>query len=334
MGRQGPNFELCLTVKYVPRRGDRRAAYVPLFGKALMTTETTTAQELRADDPQANAALIKLFTRISEVSSLPTVARQIIQVADDETTGASDLLKAIETDPAMAARVLRRANSSYYGLRNEVSDLQMAISLLGFREIRNLALTVYVARIFRDSGDFAYYNREALWDHLVGVAAAARLLCQGAHRGRADEAYTAGLLHDIGLILLDQYLRKHFCKVIENLSEDVPTPQLERTIFPFDHAELGAFVIERWNLPPQVVDAVRFHHNPQDYDGPHADLVNLVAVANYLVSRSGFPALGVQNVSPPHNSVYQALGFSEAELAEVCQKLTPTLEAATSMAVL
>jgi putative nucleotidyltransferase with HDIG domain len=299
-----------------------------------MVAPTKPSPQPGAKSPEAQAALVKLFTRISEISTLPTVAQQIIQIAGDERSGASDLLRAIETDPAMAARVLRRVNSSYYALRNNVADLQMAISLLGFREVRNLALTVYVARIFRDCGDIGYYNREALWDHLVAVAAGARLICQVCRRGSPDEAYTAGLLHDIGLILMDQYLRNHFCKVIQQLSETETTPQVEHKVFPFDHGELGAFVIERWNFAQQIVDAARFHHTPETYKGAHGDIVHAVAVANYLVSRSGFPALGVHNVSPPGASVYAALGLHESQLAEICRRLDPALESATSMAAL
>src|SRR5690606_37763792 len=109
-------------------------------------------------------------------SSLPTVAMRVIDVAGDQSACSDDLLQVVESDPALATRILRTVNSSQFGRRHQVQNLKDAITLLGFKEIRNLALTVYVARQFQDSGTYRNYSRQGLWSHMVAVGNAARMV--------------------------------------------------------------------------------------------------------------------------------------------------------------
>ena len=197
------------------------------------------------DDPQhapAEVLVKRLFARIGEVSSLPMVAVRIIEVAGDSTAGAEDLHRAIQFDAALAVRVMRTVNSSYYSLSNRVADLKLAIALLGFKEIRNLAITAYVAQLFKRAAGHGTYTREGLWNHLIGVGTVARLIAQTCRKVPPQEAYLAGLLHDLGLILTDPYLHKPFCKVVDALNEETPICEVEREILGFDHAQLGEFV--------------------------------------------------------------------------------------------
>lgn len=277
-------------------------------------------------------ALEKLFARIGEVSSLPTVARRILSLAEDDNSRADDLREAIQSDPVLVARILRRLNSSYYGLSQKVADVRTAVSLLGFREVRNLAMTVFVSRIYETPGDHGSYKRSNLWAHSVAVAAAGRLISRVCGRGASEEAYIGGLLHDIGYILIDQTLKRHFNRVIDQLSPEVPTFVIERQILSFDHAMLGGFVAQRWNLPEQVADAITYHHQPWCYEGPHRDLVQVVAVANYLCSRAGWTSLGLHNVPPPPDEVYAGLGLDQVSLAIIWEELEPTLEKASALA--
>src|SRR4029078_1646146 len=134
------------------------------------------------------------------------------------------------------------------------------------------------------------YCRESLWSHSVGVAVASRLVARVCGRRACEEAYIGGLLHDIGLILLDQTLQKHFHKVIDLINEATPTHIVETKVLSFDHALLGGFVARRWIFPDAVADAITYHHQPWCYSGPHKEMVQVVAVANYLCSRAGVAA--------------------------------------------
>lgn len=278
-----------------------------------------------ARTPEQAAALQKLFTRIGEVSSLPAAALRILNIAGDETAGAAELLEAVEADPSLAVRVLRTVNSGFHSVRHRVASLKTAITLLGVKQIRNLALTVHVSRMFAAPGDYRTYRREGLWRHLVAVAATSRLLAETTDAAPREEAYVAGLLHDIGLILLDQHLRKQFKQVLDTVDQFATTSDAERAVLTFDHAELGQFVTGRWNLPRTISAAAGFHHRPADYEGPHRTMVNLVTVANYLCARHDITSLGVDKLAPPPESVYLELGIHSAEMSLVLTRLEETL---------
>jgi putative nucleotidyltransferase with HDIG domain len=297
-----------------------------------MNDQATMRPDSGPSDEDRLVRLEKLFDRIGEVSSLPSVVSRILEVVNNETTGGDDLLKAIGGDPALAARILRTVNSASYGLRRAVTDLKSAIGLLGFREIRNLAFTIYIARSFKEGIGYRTYSREMLWNHMVAVAIAAKLVGGVCGRVPGDEAYLAGLLHDLGLILIDQHIQHRFRKVIDRLTDDTPTCAIERDVLGFDHTEIGEFVARKWRFPAQVTDAIRFHHAPAAYRGEHKLLVYTVSVANYLVSRCGPTSLGVNNVAMPGPDVFAGLSLHNEQLREVCERLDESLDAASTIA--
>jgi HD-like signal output (HDOD) protein len=277
-------------------------------------------------------ALEKLFARIGEVASLPAAAERVLRITENENADANELCEAIQNDPVLVARVLRRLNSSYYSLSQKISDLKTAVNLLGHREIRNLALTVFISRIFEGGIAHGSYSRENLWSHSVGVAVASRLVARVCGLAGCEEAYIAGLLHDLGLILIDQTLCLHFHKLIDTIDEQTPTHVVESRLFAFDHAMLGGFVARRWNFPDSVADAITFHHQPWCYEGQHKEIVNVVAVANYLCSRAGVTSLGVHNCPPPPDEIYRGLGLDQVTLAIIWEELDAALEKAASLA--
>jgi len=277
-------------------------------------------------------SLERLFARIGEVATLPAAAERVLRITADENGDVEKLRQAIQGDPVLVARLLRRLNSSYYALSNKVCDLKTAINLLGFREIRNLALMGCVSRLYEGGTAHGAYRRENLWTHSVAVAVAARLIARVCGHAGCEEAYIAGLLHDLGLILLDQTLRRHFFRVLDGLDEQTPTHLVESRVLSFDHALLGGVVGQQWNFPDSVVDAITFHHEPANYRGPHRELVNIVAVANYFCSRAGVTSLGIHNVQPPPEDVYQALALDQVTLAIIWEQLDTALETANELA--
>lgn len=299
-----------------------------------IVTETPVLRSPHAGDfsPQRQAALERLFGALGELACLPAASTRVLELTAGEDSDAEALRDSVQTDPVLVAKILRRINSSYYGLSNKVSDLRTAVSLLGFREIRNLVLTVSVSKFYEKSGNHGPYRRERLWEHCVAVGAASQLVSRVCGRATADEAYVAGLLHDLGLILIDQNLRRHFCQILDQLNPSVSTCDLEIRTLSFDHAMLGGFVAQKWRLPDPVVDAIAFHHQPERYTGQYRDLVNVVAVANYLCSRAGWSSLGVHNLPTPDDSVLAGLGLDQVTLAIIWEQLDATLQRADAMA--
>lgn len=280
------------------------------------------------EDPPPEVLVERLFKRISEVSSLPAVAVRIIEVANDSTTGAEDLHEVVQFDAALAMRIMRTVNSSYYSLQNKVADLRLAITLLGFKEVRNLAMTAYVAQLFKKAPGYGTYSREGLWNHLIGAGAATQLIAQICRRVPPAEAYLAGLLHDLGLILIDQYLHKPFCKIVDALNNDTPICQVESEILGFDHTELGEFVAARWHLPEHLTTTIRYHHAPLEYDGPHREMVNAVALANFFCHAKQLTSLGVAYKQVPPEEIFSSLGLDKQQVGSIWEQLDETLEAA------
>ncbi len=274
----------------------------------------------------------RLFRRIGEVSSLPAVAVQIIDVANDSTAGSEDLLGAVRLDAALATRIMRTVNSSYYSLRNKVAELKTAITLLGFKEIRNLAMTAYVAQLFKQGKGHGTYTREGLWNHLIGVGSVARMIAETCRRASPREAYLAGLLHDIGFILLDQYLHEPFCQVVDALTPETDSRDVEAEIFGFDHTELGGYVTLQWRLPEYLAATILHHHHPEEYDGPHRDMVHVVALANFFCNLKDVTSLGVASMQTPETEVFDTLGLTKPQVASIWDRLDEVLAAANLMA--
>ncbi len=271
--------------------------------------------------PRQLEALERLFSRIGEVSSLPDAAIRVFQVARDRKAGSEDLLHVIEADPALALKILRTVNSAYHSLRHEVKDLKTAITLLGFKQVRNLALTLYVSRIFSRSGTYRRYSRQGLWNHHVAVASASRLIAEICECAPPDEAYLAGLLHDVGFILIDQHMNRYFRQVLDEISDGTATIVAEREILAFDHCELGHAVVRHWNLSEAIAAAAGYHHRPEAYEGPYAMIVRIVSVANYFCSHQGYTSLGVDNVAPPAPETYEDIGMRLDQVTSIIQRL-------------
>jgi putative nucleotidyltransferase with HDIG domain len=280
-----------------------------------------------------SGSLQRLFARITETSSLSSNAQEIVRLASRSSGSLEDLQKLIQADPSLVALLLRRVNSSYYHLDQQVQDLSVAARLLGFREFRNLAITVYMSRMFDISTDIGTFRKAALWSHSVAVAAAAHLVSRVCGCGVPADAYIAGLLHDIGLLLINRHMRRRFAQVVERVRSMTPTCEVERSVYAFDHAQLGGHVTRYWDFPAPVVDAIQYHHDVDAYAGPHRKLVYVIAAANYLCSRAGWTSLGVHNVPLPPDPVYRTLGLDQVALAVIWDELLPTLDKAVSLAV-
>ncbi|MBI2481929.1 MAG: HDOD domain-containing protein, partial [Planctomycetia bacterium] len=230
-------------------------------------------------EPVANDAVLDgIFATITRLVPLPYIADQILRLPLDNLSNESALVEVIKADAAMTAGILRRVNSSYFGMTRKVNDLTRAATLLGLPELRNLALTVIVKRMFDRPATYGSYNREALWRHSLAVAISARKIARVTGAVPQHDAYIAGLLHHVGTLLIDLHLRSDFCELIEQLNEQIPTRRTEREILSFEQAQLGAHVARSWHFPTSITEAIRHHESPGKYAGEHEKLVYIVSV--------------------------------------------------------
>jgi putative nucleotidyltransferase with HDIG domain len=283
-------------------------------------------------DPDRAEVIERVFQKIGDVSSLPSRAVEIMELARDSEADAEELIDVIRSDPAIAMRIMRTVNSSYHGLRQSVGDLKQAVMLLGFQEIRNIAMSAYVAPLFSESPGYGSYTREGLWNHMVSTGMVAQHIAKISGRVNPQEAYLAGLLHDIGFVMIDQYLHKPFRCIVDGLTPETPAYEVERETIGFDHAELGEYVTEQWQLPEHLTDAIGHHHHPGDYDGAHGDMVLTVTLSDWLCDFRQLPALGIATTTPPPAELFAELGLERSEVTAILSELDEALNRAKIMA--
>jgi len=270
--------------------------------------------------------LDSVATRIHNVSSLPTVALQVMAIAADPESCADDLKAAVEADPALTTRVLRCVNSAAFGLRTQIETLNQAVSYLGFNQIRDLAVTATVSTLFKRGETIHHYDRSGLWRHLVAVGVAARMIAVRAKLSGFEDAFLSGLLHDLGIILFDSNVHPQFRHVMAMLNDSKSLVEFERKIVPWDHTELGERVASAWKLPPAVVAAIRYHHAPEEYHGDYEQVLHCVAVANLLCSMKGVSSVGINLVGLPPTSL-SVLSLEQRDLKTMAEDLDAEFEA-------
>ena len=219
-----------------------------------------------------------LVRQVRDLPALPDTVVRVMQLADNPKSGVADIAKALISDQALAARVLKLANSAFYGSSRRIATVSDAVVILGMRTTRNLVMATGCQEILEQEVAGYALPRGALLRHSLACASAAQALAKRTKYRGMEEAFVAGLLHDLGKVVMNLYLQNQFIQVFLRASSGAETyAEAERAIFGFDHAEAGAYLLERWNLPPSLVTAVRYHHAPLDAptDSPLPCLVHV-----------------------------------------------------------
>jgi putative nucleotidyltransferase with HDIG domain len=201
----------------------------------------------------------QIFDKLGQLPAMPAVVQEVINSFDDPHLEVDKLAAKISQDQGLAARVLRIANSSFYGLSRQVASIHDAIVVLGFGNIRSMAMAAGFVHAFSHTSP-GLFDRKQFWRHSLRVAACARVLAKCCRQNQ-ETAFTAGLLHDIGLLVLDTCLHKPFNTVLERLDKKGgDLYQLEQEILGFDHAVVGAEMAKRWNFPTAIQLVIQSHH--------------------------------------------------------------------------
>jgi len=220
---------------------------------------------------------------MSELSSLGSVVHKILEITADKNSTANDLKEAIEIDPPLSSKVLRLANSAYYGITRKISSIQEAITFIGFGTVKELSLSVKVSQVFEDDKVTHGYSRKKLWEHSVGVALISKNIYRRIFRETGDMIYSAGLLHELGIIVEDQYLHKQFEKVLKNAqTEGMPLTKAEANEFGFDHTMVGRDLTHAWKFPDELIAAVTYHHRPLFVEPRYMRQAYTLFIADYL----------------------------------------------------
>ncbi|MCG2738975.1 MAG: HDOD domain-containing protein [Syntrophaceae bacterium] len=238
-----------------------------------------------------NGSLSGLLERveISAIASIKGTVSGILSIINDPAVGSSDLLQLIEVDPPLTAKILRVANSSYYALSRTISDIQQALIWIGSDTLKEIILTQKMSELFHDGTSISGYSRLQLWRHSLAVALFAKTICRREFGEKGNNAYAAGLMHDIGIIVEDQLLHRDFMLMMQAMES---APQAlsvaESSLFGYDHGKVGRALAESWNFPSELTEGIGFHHDPESASEEHRLFVKTIFIADYLMFEQGY----------------------------------------------
>ncbi|NOX75609.1 MAG: HDOD domain-containing protein [Gammaproteobacteria bacterium] len=267
------------------------------------------------------AQLKQRIERVTELPTLPSLAQKIIQLNANPYAHAEDLAKLVEKDPSLSAQIVRYSQSSFYGYQGKVASVRQAISrVLGYDMVMNIALGVAAARPFKGPTE-GPLGLNAFWRHATYSAALAQALCKQVPRDlrpRPGTVYLSGLLHNFGFLLLGHLFPKEFGILHDAVRRqpEASVVTLEQQLLGVTHMEIGAWLMEAWNMPQEIVVVQQEHHNPE-YAGPHANYVHLITLVDTLLKGHELGDAVSEEIPP---NLLVTLGLSEEAVAEALDK--------------
>ncbi len=270
----------------------------------------------------------RIIERIKDLPTLPDVVMKVNQLANDPKTSATDIAKIITTDQSLSMKILKLVNSAFFGFPGEIKSISHAITILGFKTIQNIALTISVFDMFGKSKSLGNFDRKEFWKHSIGCAVCGRLVATKLHYEDADLAFTGGLLHDIGKIILDQYLHNEFVKVLEELTKKPAfIYDVEKEVLGFNHSNLGEQLASNWKLPKPLIDVIGHHHKPMAH--PQDDkLTYIVHMADVICRAKKIGANGDSRQPKLGKEIVEELGFSLLDLELILRQVNSEMNKA------
>ncbi len=229
--------------------------------------------------------IVKALTAVKDLPTLPTVITRLRKALEDERMGAEGVARIISEDPTLTSQILRVVNSAYFAVKGgRITSVQYAVSRLGMKEINRICSVLAVIETFKSIGPHLDHNE--FWKHSVMTGITARIIYRFSRKPMylvEDEAYVAGLLHDVGILILDHYFPAFYMRTREQARHEKKShDQVERENMGMDHGEVGGLVLNLWNLPPGVVQAVNWHHQSEQAEAAHRPLVSIVTLADSI----------------------------------------------------
>jgi putative nucleotidyltransferase with HDIG domain len=228
-----------------------------------------------------------LLDRVDDLPPLPAVAAKVMHMAEDDRTSAMDLAQVLATDQALTAKLIRISNSAYYGFARRISTVREAVVMLGFKQVRQVSVGASMMNAFKRHGVNDGFDLDLFWGHSVAVAVASEALAKKTLGAKPEDAFTAGILHDIGRLVLRQVMPEEFAHAVAIArSGELSLHDAELEVTGYAHDEIGQALGERWKFPGHLVDAVRCHHD-DSLTAAEDGLAGVVAQANRLMLHYG-----------------------------------------------
>ncbi|KMQ51626.1 metal dependent phosphohydrolase [Chitinispirillum alkaliphilum] len=265
-----------------------------------------------------DSILSKRLEVINSIPTLPEVVERLTVLLQNPKTSAEEVGRAITADQALSSKVLKLVNSAFYGFPGRIGSINHAVVILGFATVKNIVLTASILQCFKipekKEGGF---SPEQFWLHSISCGAAAKCIARHIGFSNSEECFTAGLIHDIGKIILHQYLPENFQQIIDLVNQtDKLFYDCERELFDFTHQDIGGELADRWKLPSHLRDAIALHHNPF-IDQQNFSVTAVVHCADIFVRALNYGSGADRKIPPMNESVWRNLGLENTSLTSL-----------------
>ncbi len=237
---------------------------------------------MTVNNKQQNERIKRIAQNVLSLPALPTIIAKMIELIDDPRTSASQLTKLISTDQVLTAKILKLANSAFYGFPRRIGTVNLSIVVLGFDTIKDLGLSVSIIDRFKRHNNESLFDMGRFWEHSIACGVLAKLLARQMRIRLTGEIFVAGLMHDIGKLILNQYFPKELVEINERIEKEGERfHQAEQAVLGTNHAVIGSWLVEKWNLPAQLVEMIKYHHDPENAP-EHAQFAATIQFADFL----------------------------------------------------
>jgi HD-like signal output (HDOD) protein len=274
-----------------------------------------------------NRDLEIMIMTASDLPTIPVVATKVMQLIENESATAEELAKVVASDPAVAARVLKISNSSFYGCQRQIQTLSHAIVVLGFATLKSLVVAASVKQVYQPYG----LTEKMLWEHSFGAGLASRIIAKESRLVSQEEAFLGGLFHDIGKLIMNTMNSTQFQDAMQRCYNDgISFEEAERQVYSYTHSEVGGLVIKKWNFPGMLMHAVLNHHTfnfAAEEDPYQVSLTCVVGLANLFCHKAG---IGIREPDDELDLLQsipaQILGLNEQRMNVLLEQFTEAYE--------
>ncbi len=265
----------------------------------------------------------EIVKKIQFLKPLSPAGKKAMQLLNDPNSSIDDIKDTILLDPALTADVLRISNSAFFALRQKVTSVRHAIVILGRKNLKRILLTAQMGSVLKNQLKGYPTQDNTLWEHSLVAAVSAELIAERLGFSDKEQAYIGGLLHDMGKIILDPYVKKSKEEIEQRLKEGQNILAIEKQLFGFNHAEVGGMIAESWDLPLSIKEAITYHHNPTE-----AKEEVMLALITYLANNLAGAICPVGFITEPSSDskLLQEVGLTPADTEEITLKILAAKE--------
>jgi len=259
--------------------------------------------------------------KVKELDTLPSTYYRIRRSIEDPRCSANEIGRLISQDQVIACKVLKIANSAFYGFPSRIDSIPRAVSVIGFSAICELILATSVIEMFLKQSNGSIFDRKEFWKHSLGCAIAAKVIAKYTGKFEIEELFTAGLIHDIGKVIIDQYLTDFFITIMSMTSENrnLTFSEAEKNVLGYTHADVGALVARRWGLPYLLVETISFHHRlPDKMKNPKQ--VAVIHIADSIAKALRLGDSGYRRVPPIEAKAVEIVKIKAAMLELIAEE--------------